>query len=328
MTRPAQLHSALLLLLSVLLVGCTPQPETFTTGSQAFSHPLQLTLRGLPEARAEAAAQRAIEDLLFVAEVSHPWKPGPLGRTNQLLGLEAKFSANPSVLPMIRKATLLSEMTRGYYAPAHGKLQQLWGFHSELPVGPVPAAEEIAAILGARPKMADIRIEGIRMHSTSAAVRLDFGPFAQGYALDTARQRLRESGVNYARLDNGNAVAVLGGGWRVSLPGQTDKLPLQRDETLVTLNSDDRAFSEEGRRYHPYLNPHTGYPGRGLRSVSVLHAYAATAAALAQALLAGGETKLAELIEVIPVEYVLARTADGRTITTAAMARRLGTVRD
>lgn len=328
MTTPVALIPLSLLLLAIL-AGCTPAPETYSARSQAFTQPLEVTIVGLEQEPAEAAAFSAIEDLLFIAEVSHPWKPGPLGRTNQLLSFEAEFSANPSILPMIRQATELAQQTGGQYAPALGQLQQLWGFHNDPPQGKVPDAEAITAILDARPQMDDIHIDGIRMRSDNAAVRIDFGPFAQGYALDTARERLREHRVTRARIDNGNAVAVLGEGWSLTLPGEHNgTLPLQDGEAAITLSSEDRGFSAVQEHYHPYLDPATGYPGRGIHAVTVIDSRAARAAAVAQALLAGGEAQLAAQLQQLGPQYALVLTQDGRMVTTAAMAKRLGTVRE
>lgn len=309
-----------------LLFGCNSSSETYTVNAQAFSRPLAVTVSGENPSQARAAAESAIEDLLFIAEVSHPWKAGPLGRTNQLFSFEAEFSANPSILPMIRKATTLAELTGGSYAPALGKLQQLWGFHSESPQAAPPAREEIEAILDAAPQMNDIKIDGIRMQSTNAALRIDFGAFAQGYALDTARERLQELKIQRARIDNGNAVAVLGEGWAYQLPAQPEqKLTLRDGEAVVTLTTGDSASGSPA--IHQYLDPATGYPSQGLRSATVIHHSTATAAALAQALLAGGEKKLSGQLAVLPVEFALIITSEGKTVTTPPLAERLNNVR-
>jgi thiamine biosynthesis lipoprotein len=313
----------------VFLTGCTPSPESHTFTNEAFSRPLEVTVIARSAAQAETAAQSAIEDLQFIAEVSHPWKPGPLGRTNQLLALEAEFSANPSVLPMIRQARQLSKITGGYYAPAQGKLQQLWGFQGERPAKMPPDAERIKSLLEANPQMEDIHIEGIRMRSDNATVRIDFGAFAQGYAIDTAMQRLREHHIKAARISNGNAMAVLGSGWSVHLTGLADTpIPLYDGEAVIMLTTAGKGETDSNHARHPFLDPKTGYPSRGLRTVTVIHSSAATAAAMAQALLAGGEKQLANQLEVLPVEYAIVTTRDGRRVATHAMAKRLGIVRD
>lgn len=321
------LHAILPLLVLVALSGCNREPETYTVTAQAFSRPLQVTIQQAEQPRAKAAAKSAIEDLQFIAEVSHPWKPGPLGRTNQLFSFEAEFSANPSILPMIRRAAMLSAQTEGYYAPALGKLQQLWGFHSEYPEVAPPEQGEIDTILGSSPQMDDIKINGIRMRSTNADLRIDFGAFALGYALDTARERLREQGIRNARIDNGTAVVVLGEDWGLKLPTQQQKtLPLHNGEAAVTLSTESHAFTNDNE-YHSYLDPTTGYPSLGLHSVTVIHSSAASAAALAQALLAGGEGKLGAQLEVLSVNYALVITREGKEVITPALAMRLGNVR-
>ncbi|MFO7594557.1 MAG: FAD:protein FMN transferase [Pseudomonadota bacterium] len=314
-------------ILLLALSGCNSAPEPYTATGQAFSRPLEVTVQGVAQPRANEAAQSAIEDLLFIAEVSHPWKPGPLGRTNQLFTFESRFSANPSILPMIRKAAALAEKTGGYYAPHLGKLQQLWGFHSEFPEASTPDREEIEAILDSHPQMSDIQIHGIRMQSTNAELRIDFGAFAQGYALDTARQRLQEQGIHHARIANGNAVVALGDGWTYTLPTQPEQtLPLHDGEAAVTLTTEGHAFDSNDA--HPYLDPATGYPSKGLRSVTVIHSSAADAAAIAQALLAGGEEKLNEQLAVIPVEFALITTIEGKSVTTPGLDSRIVDVRN
>lgn len=320
-------HLPLIALLFGMLGGCGTSDAPHTTTGTAFGHPLELTIRHSPEEEARKAADTAITDLQFVAEVSHPWKPGPLGRTNQMFAFGAEFSANPSILPMLRKAGELEKLTRGYYAPGLGGLQRLWGFHTEFPQGPIPSRAEIDALLAARPSLSNIRTEGIRMHSDNPALRVDFGALAQGHAIDTAMQRLRESGIRRARLDNGGVTSVLGEQWQAQ-PGSDEatRVKLHDGESMVTLSIDDQFLPDLSERYHPYINPQEGKPSVGLRAVSVIHHEAATAAALAQALLAGGEEKLSWLLEVIPVEYALVVTEDGRQITTEAMAQRLVTV--
>lgn len=312
------------LILLLFLLGCSEE-QTFTSQSTAFDQPLRLEIRGVQEARARAVAEELFADLHYISDASHPWNAGSLGRTNQLLAMAAKFSANPSVLPLIAAARRLEQQTHGYYAPALGGLQHLWGFHSEIPDGPVPEKATIVELLAAKPKMDDVEVKGIIIDNNNPKVRLDFGAMARGYGLDVARERLQESGINHARLTNDNTIAVIGEGWNARLAdGRT--ITLQSGEAVVTLQRDEYAFTTDGKSYHPYLDPFSGYPSTGIRRISVLHHNAAEAGAFAQALLCGGKEKLAELLQVIPVEYAQAITDDGRTILSAGLKRRLGTM--
>ena len=310
--------------LLLLLVACSDNTP-FASHSTAFNQPLLLEIRNTSPEQAQAVSEEIFADLHYISDAAHPWSAGALGRTNQLLKMTAKFSANPSVLPLISAAARLERQTHGYYAPALGELQQLWGFHSEIPDGPVPHAAAIHALLAAKPKMADVVVNGIGINNSNPSIRIDFGPMAKGYALDVARQRLRDAGITHARLVNGNMIAVLGSGWSAQL-ANGQNLSLQDGETLITLERDEHAYSEGEKNYHPYLDPFTGYPSTGLRSITVLHRSGADAAAFAQALLNGGRGKLEELLRVIPVDYAVALSDEGESLLSDGLKRRLGNV--
>jgi FAD:protein FMN transferase len=322
----------LLCLLGALLVsGCdsrdTPSTSPHVLGTTAFDRPVRLEVYGTNPELADSALRVAKADLRYIAEVSHPWRPGALRRTNELLGLASEFSANPSGLPMIALATELYRQSHGHFNPAMGRLQELWGFHQDdldlvLPAEPVALAE----VLEAAPSMEDIRIEGIRMHSRNPYVQLDYGPFAVGYGLDTARLRLQEAGILQARLQTDNAVVLLGQAAHATTiphyPGL--QLLLRADEALYTVTIRDRFYELDGRLIHAYLSPFDGHPVRGIASLSVIHPSAATAAAQAQALLIAGTDGIPSLAHRMAITHYLVQHDDGRLFASAAMRERLG----
>jgi FAD:protein FMN transferase len=318
------MHRVFTTFILLSLIACSADAP-FESRTTAFGQPLLLEIDGVPTEKAQVEADDIFADLHYISDAAHPWSAGALGRTNQLLKMTAKFSANPSVLPLIAAAQRLEKETHGYYAPALGGLQQLWGFHSELPDGPVPEATSIKELLAAKPAMSDVRVNGIVIDNNNPSVRIDFGPMAKGYALDVALQRLRDAKITHAKLVNGNMLAVVGAGWNAKLAnGQS--LPLRDGEVEITLERDEHAYTLGDKSYHPYLDPFTGYPSSGLLSVSVIHSRGADAAAFAQALLSGGRGKLEELLRVIPVKYALAVTDEGEIILSDGLKRRLGTV--
>jgi thiamine biosynthesis lipoprotein len=308
------------LALCLALLGCSP-PSPYQASDRAFDQPLVLTLHDLEAPRARAAAGEALSDLHFIEEVSHPWKPGPLGRTNQLLGMEAEFSANPSLLPMIRQAGRLASASDGYFNPALGKLRTLWGLHQDRPDNTAPPAEAaIREVLEQAPRMADIELEGIRMRGGNSALRIDFGPFAQGFAVDTAMLRLREAGITHARLQNGRLRAALLPQGQQSSDEKLDlgaagevTLRLLHGEALVRLDSATET----------YLDPRSGRPPQQ-RSVTVVIAPAAAlAAAAAEALLHVPPDQEGELLQRMGVTHALRQRSGSAPLLTPAMAQRV-----
>ncbi|MCK7501943.1 MAG: FAD:protein FMN transferase [Comamonadaceae bacterium] len=78
--------------------------------------------------------------------------------------------------------------------------------------------------------MADLAMEGARVTSRNAAVRLDLGGYAKGYALDRAAAILRAQGMRNALINIGGNVMALGdkGGrpWRVGIQHPRAPMPI------------------------------------------------------------------------------------------------------
>ena len=79
-------------------------------------------------------------------------------------------------------------------------------------------------------------------------------------------------------------------------------LGVARVANLAVFTSGDyeRVFEQEGIRYHHVLDPRTGYPARGLASVTVVCPDPVLADALATAVLVMGGKEGLELIERTP----------------------------
>lgn len=314
-------HLGLSFLILPLVTGCGPNPPApYTLSDSAYGQPLRLTLQGVAPKQAKAAATTALADLHFIEEVTHPWRPGPLGRTNQLLTMGGVFSANPSLLPLLRHASRLAITSQGHFNPALGKLRELWGLQRDTPnSSATPSTQDIEALLSQHPRMQDIHIDGIRMSGSNPALRIDFGPFAQGYALDTAVARLREAGVPRARVDNGDITVVLGADDKKEAVRQQ---LWQNREVMVTLHGDEALVRLDSQQ-RTFINPHSGRPLRGYVMAMVITAHAADAAAVAQALLHVSAGKEGELLQRMAIKYALVQRDGENLILTPAMAERL-----
>ena len=140
-------------------------------------------------------------------------------------------------------------------------------------------------------------------------MRIDLGAFLQGHAVDRGIALLQRLGIGHAIVAVGPHSRVLGDRrgkpWTLAI-----RDPQHADAALALLPLQDLAASTAapGR----VLDPHSGRPTAGARSVSVVAPEASTAAALAQAVCVLGPERGAALIEdLADVELVLA-DAEGR----------------
>lgn len=309
--------------------GCSPtEPAYEERGETGDGQTFEITLRGLPQSAARAAATGAARDLRFILAVTRPWGANPLGRTNQLLATGAEFSANPSVMPLILRAQTLSKRSGGLFNPAIGRLWDLWGFKGDAaPAGPPPDPAAVAALVAKHPTMADISLQGIRMRSANRAVKLNLGALAEGHALDVAMTRLAEAGAREATVRLGHGLRVLTGDGEMTetleVAGDKATVNLRGDVGLYTLAARDRYFDYEGTRYPAVIDPRTGRPAEGVDSVTVIQPSAGDAGAIATALFVAGPGGWPATAAALGAKEVMLVDANGRVHLTADMARRV-----
>ncbi|MHA1568358.1 MAG: FAD:protein FMN transferase [Alphaproteobacteria bacterium] len=320
------------LLLVLLLGGCQPAAERHTLRFPAFGTEMEVTLIGVDAAEANRLLALLREDMEYMHFMWHPWLPGPLGRTNELLSYGGEFSANPSVLPLIDAARRLSPPSDYLFNPAIGKLLELWGLHDprQVPATP-PDPARIRALVAQHPTIDDIEQHAIRMRGTNPALKLDFNAVAAGVALEREVAMLRKQGITRARLRIGNDSKVIGrdhnGPWqhRFTLPdGQAPlRLALRDGESVSITDARHGQVTIAGRNYSAVLDPRSGYPVDHTRRITVIHPDAATADAGATALFVAGPEAWPVIARRMGIELVMRVGADNRVRFSPALQARL-----
>jgi thiamine biosynthesis lipoprotein len=157
---------------------------------------------------------------------------------------------------------------------------RLWGFLGGTPR--VPSQHEIDAVR-ARVGFRHVRLD--RSASTIAFaredVRIDLGGIAKGYAVDEAAKVLLRSGVHNALVDLTGNMAALGSspghdGWVVGVRDPSGRTPylvrlrLRGGQAISTSGDYEQFLETGGKRYGHIIDPRTGWPASGVRSVTVV----------------------------------------------------------
>ncbi len=324
------------LALSLILLpvaGCRDETPVVTARFTAFDTQIDVSIVGVNRGDAERAARLLQEDFTFMDRAWHAWDPGPMGRVNQLLPTGQAFVAPPSIMPLVRLSQTLYEQSGGLFNPAIGHLNHLWGFHSDDVRGRRPPdAREIRRLVAADPGMDDVQIDGLKLRGTNAEVDLDFGAITKGYGVDLAVGHLRELGVRHAMVSAGGTVRVIGERsgqpWRITVRRPSGSavlavLQLRGDESVATVADYERNFAFEGKTYHQPLDPRTGFPATGARSVTVIHGDAATAEGAATALFIAGPKEWFDIARRLGLRYVLIVDGAGTVLMDPSMAKRV-----
>ena len=320
-------------LLLSLLSACQQGPGEYRTTLLSWGTLIDISFWGVEKDKADKVIKEVEKDLQYMHYAWHAWQPGPIGRINMLLQTTAPFSANPSVLGPIARARELAIKSDHLFNPAISELIKLWGFHDDSPQGPPPSKEQIDKLLKQNPRMDDISINNVRMQSKNSHVKLDLGGVAKGYGIEQIIKLLQNHGIQNAIVNAGGDLKAIGQHgdrpWRIGVRDPREKnaviasLEIQDGESVFTSGDYERNYQHEGNTYHHIIDPRTGYPARGTRSVTLIHRDATLADAAATALFVAGPKDWQRIARQMGVNAVMLIDAKGDIHITPQMKQRL-----
>lgn len=324
----------LVMLLALMLLGCQRAEPESKEQFFAFGSLVEISLYGVEPARARVILGDIGQQLDRMHRDWHPWQDGEVGKINAAIGHVDQFTVSPGLAALIERSRELSLASDGLFDPALGSLLKLWGFSDDPPKQVPPRDAAIQALLKAGPTMADVSLKGHELRVANPALRFDFGAIAQGYAVDWMVATLRRQGVANAIINVSGDLRILGRHgdrpWRVGIrnprSAQGDvlaSLDMHDNESIVTSGDYERFYVYQGRRYHHIIDPRTGYPSRGVSSVTVLADNATLADAASTVLMIHGLDGWDLLARRLGVRGVMMVAEDGTVHMDPEMAKRL-----
>ncbi len=291
-----------------------PQPHTHHSQLLALGTLINISLWDTNEGTAATVVQKIDNRLQELHSHWHAWQPGRLHEINTALASGQDIELDDAERQLIEQAIRLSELSQGLFNPAIGQLIGLWGFHSDSPAGVPPTATEIATLLSRHPEMTDLKLDGNRLSTNNRAVQLDMGGFAKGYATDQAIEIIKQYGIQNAIINAGGDLRAIGSHgdrpWHIGIRHPTSAgviaaIDTHTDESIFTSGNYERFYNYNGKRNHHIIDPRTGHPSAGALSVTVIHTNAASADAIATALMIAGPDQWHEIAQQMGARMVM-----------------------
>ena len=290
----------LLLVLGLLLTSaCQPRPEpVYRQQLFAFGTLIDITTHGADTAQARSAVQAV--DTLYQQQHRdwHAWQRGALDDLNRAIAAGQTWQTDPSIVKLIRQGQTFERLSDGLFNPGIGELLALWGFQQDIPPeGTTPPSQHIQDWMSHKPSSLELEIDDTTVSSRNTHVRLDFGGFAKGYSVGKAVELLERRGIHNLIVNAGGDLCLRGsrGGesWRIGIrhprgDGTLATLSLQGATCVFTSGDYERYLTAGNKRYHHILDPRSGYPATGTRSVTVIADDPALADAAATAVFIAG----------------------------------------
>jgi thiamine biosynthesis lipoprotein len=216
----------------------------------------------------------------------------------------ATVNVNEETVSIIEESIKIGNLTDGAFDITLGYLGDLWDFTSESPSVPDDAAiKKILQHTGNEKivinKHSENKDATFSVRLSDSKAKIDLGGIAKGYAIKMAARALKRNGIKSGLIDAGGDIVVIGSKkgkyFKVGIKSPDDDSIIgivnAHDVAIVTSGDYERCFIKDGVKYHHILDPKTGYPARGCRSVTVIAKDATVTDALSTAIFVLGHEK-------------------------------------
>ncbi len=228
------------------------------------------------DARTDAALTDAAQHVDELDARLSEWRPGSdVWQINARAGHDP-VEVHQDTRGLLRAAVSLSTATDGLYEPTLGAVRVLWPFGA--PGRPLPLRADLDRAL----RLVDasrLNVESRTAHLPEEGMRLALDGLEVAFVAGAAMALLEVHGIRSAVVRAGRDVFTRGEGegelrtvvvanprW----PGRTVERFTVRDRAAATIDDVHGALVHEGRVIPPVLDPRSGEPALGCRSVTVV----------------------------------------------------------
>jgi thiamine biosynthesis lipoprotein len=294
-----------------------PQSRLFEAKFRSMGSELHLSVWTSDPNAASHAIDKLRPEFNRLENLMSNWREGSdIEKLNAASG-KHPVHIDAELLSLLHTAHQISDWTGGSFDVTFAALSGLWKFDYQNEDDNIPDALEIAG----RRTLINYRDLIVNEKNGTAFLRRDgmvasLGGIGKGYAVDRARDILRASGFHNFMIQFGGDMYVSGSQgdrpWRLGIQdprgeaGQIFAAMDLSDSTFSTSGDYERFFIKNGRRYHHIIDPATGEPALGCRSVTIVSGSATIADGLSTGVFIMGPDAGMALIEKLPdVEGVI-----------------------
>ena len=211
-------------------------------------------------------------------------------RINRFAGI-APVKVDKEVFDLIQRSKRISEITQGAFDISYGSIdKRLWNFDQTMTALPDTAtAKKMVRLINYRNILLDEKQGTVFLKEKG--MRIGFGGIGKGYAAERAKQVMQDRGVKSGIVNASGDLTVWGHQpdgkpWTI---GIADPASARQPFSYLTLTNMSVATSGnyekfvliDGKRYSHTINPKTGLPVQGIKSVTIISPNAEIADAMA-----------------------------------------------
>lgn len=295
----------------------------------AMGSSLHLSAWTSDEPAARAAFQEVFAEFDRLDALLSVWREGSDVLTINAAAGVAPVEVHPETLDVVFLARQISEWTGGKFDITFGALADVWKFdHDQDNV--VPTREQVAARLPLVDfTQVEVNPSARTVFVKRKGMRIHLGGIGKGFAVERGVSILRRHGLRDFMVQAGGDLYVGGRRgdrpWRLGIndprgpAGQSFATIELEDATFSTSGDYERFFVANGTRYHHILDPDSGEPARGCRSVTIVSKSPVQADGLSTGVFILGPEAGMALVEKLPGVEAVIVTASNQVLVSSGL---------
>jgi len=208
---------------------------------------------------------------------------------NQAAGLQP-VQVHPETFALIERCQKISVLTQGAFDISYGSVDKsLWNFDTSMNQLPdTQTAQKMVRLINFRNILLNKKQQSIFLQEKG--MRIGFGGIGKGYAAEKTRQLLKNLGVKAGIVNASGDLTTWGNQpdgkpWTIGIANPNHASSIfsyleVSDMAVATSGNYEKFIWVNGRKYSHTINPKTGLPITGIKSVTILTPNAELADAL------------------------------------------------
>ena len=252
------------------------QTSLFHFPFKALGSACVVQLYACNKTQAQHIANLVIADVLRIEhKYSRYREDSVLTAINKVAEQGGCIQVDEETVALLNYADTCFQQSEGLFDISSGVLREVWDFKSEV----IPKQKQIKAVLS-RIGWDKVILAGDSLSFSEKGMQLDFGGIGKEYAVDRAATICMQQGIQHGLVDLGGDIKIIGPHadgrpWSVGIRHPRKKGELMSNinvyQGAVASSGDyERCIVMQGKRYSHILNPKTGWPVRGLVSITVI----------------------------------------------------------
>ncbi len=309
------LRVSFLLLIILIPILTTAQLQSQKKVLLLMGSRFELTAIAEDPKLANRGIEEAINEITRIEKLISSWDPkSQTSQINRMAGIEP-VKVDKELFELIKRAKKISGLTNGAFDISYASMDKIWKFDGT--VTKLPTEEEVKA------SVSKIDYQDIIMNEEDETVflknkgmKIGFGAIGKGYSANRGRKIMLDLGIKSGIVNAGGDLITWGKeadgqDWSIGIADPKNKTHVLAwltvgEMSVVTSGNYEKFIDINGQRYSHIIDPITGYPVRGLKSVTIICPDAELADALATSTFILGKNKGLSLINQLKgVEAIL-----------------------